>query len=339
MQKLKVGLIGYGAAGAFFHAPLILAEPRLQLTQVATRRPLTAELAAAHSVRDPLAVIRSNDIDLVVIASPNSSHAELARAALLAGKDVVVDKPFTLTLAEAEELVSLAERSGRLLTVFHNRRFDDHFLTVRALIEAGELTGINYCAMHFDRYRPGLKGGWREQAQPGSGIFFDLGAHLIDQALVLFGMPTAVFADLAIQRSAAAIDDYFHLQLNYPDKRVLLHASCLATRPGPRFLAHGKDLTVVQFGLDRQEADLRAGLRPGDAAWGRSQNMTELHRPTGVERRPCLSGRYTAFYASVADSLLQGSAPAVTPTEAINVMRVIAAGLHSSREGRRVMLA
>jgi len=263
MSRLNVGLIGYGLAGSVFHGPLILSEPRTQLTCVATSRTLSAEYAGVRTETDPMALIAADDVDLVVVATPNDSHLPLARAALEAGKHVVVDKPFTIDLADAETLVSLAAEKGRLLSVFQNRRWDGNFLTVRELLEKGAIGEVRHCEIRYDRFRPVGKQGWRETAAPGSGVLYDLGPHLLDQALCLFGMPKAVIADIAIQREGVLADDYFHVQLLYDRLKVIVHASCIVFRPGPRFLAHGMTGSILQFGMDQQEPQLVRGLRPG----------------------------------------------------------------------------
>ncbi len=338
MRKINVGLIGYGIAGAVFHAPLIMSEPKMCLKEVVTSRELSDELSEVKKVSDPIAMVQSPEIDLVVIASPNTTHVPLARKALLAGKDVVIDKPFTITLAQANSLIDLADDLGRLLTVFHNRRWDGNYLTVSSLLEAGKIQDLNYCEIHYDRFQPVVKNGWRDEVQPGSGVFFDLGPHLIDQTLGLFGMPERVIADITTQRESANIDDYFHLQMIYPDKRVVLHGTCLAFHQGPRFLAHGSNASLLQYGMDGQEDALKAGERPGGTNWGMAGNTVEIHSNSGVETIDCLPGAYEEYYRSIADAILEGSQPAVLATEARDVMKVLEAAQHSSIERRSVAI-
>jgi scyllo-inositol 2-dehydrogenase (NADP+) len=276
VQDLNIGLIGYGFAGATFHAPLIGAVPGLALSHIASSRPEVAQRAhpRARIHADPQALIDTPEVDVVVIASPNDTHHPLARRALLAGRHVVVDKPFTLTVAEAEDLRTLAASQGRLLSVFHNRRWDNDFLTVRQQVESGALGEINTFVSTLDRFRPEVRMRWREDGTvPGAGTLFDLGPHLIDQALLLFGQPLSVMADVGLQRVGASAPDYFHLVLRYAGSlRVILHAGSVVRQPGPRFAVHGRYGSFVKHGFDPQEDALRAGRaptgEPGGAAWG-----------------------------------------------------------------------
>lgn len=343
MQPIPTGLIGYGTAGAFFHAPLIAAAGRLRLVAIGSRRTddILRDFPEAKAYENPQDLIADPSIELVVIATPNESHASLARAALEAGKHVVVDKPFTLNAAEAEALIGLADQHGRMLSVFQNRRWDNDFLTVRRLVDDGRLGEIAYYEAHFDRFRPEIKQGWRETDAPGSGLLYDLGAHLIDQALVLFGMPRAITADVTRQRAAARADDYFHLVLDYGHRRVVLHASVLVRDPGPRYLVHGDGGSFVKYGIDGQEAALRDGRRPGSEGWG-EDDPTLFGRFTDADGTVAtietLPGRYTAFYESVAAAIQDGAALPVEAREARDVIRVIEAAQISARERRTVSL-
>ncbi|AWB07541.1 oxidoreductase (plasmid) [Azospirillum humicireducens] len=329
MRSLSVGLLGFGLAGSVFHAPLILSEPRLQLKAVASSRTddirRSAPGAEATTVE---AVIADPGIDLVVIATPNTSHAPLAREALLAGKHVVIDKPMATTAAEADELIALAERQGRLLTVFQNRRWDNDFLTLRACLEKGEVGRPYHYEAHFDRFRPQIKQGWREQTLAGSGVLFDLGAHLIDQALTLFGMPDRILADVGTQRPDAQVDDWFHIVLGYGPMRAILHCGTVVCRPGPRFQLHGDRGSFLKHGMDGQEAALRAGGMPTEADWGLDdpENHALLVQADGLERRvETLRGDYPAFYRGVAAAILDGAPPPVTAGQARDVLTVLEA--------------
>lgn len=340
---LSVGLLGFGLAGSVFHAPLIQCEPRLRLTAVASSRVDDIRRAApeAVAVSSPAAILDDPSIDVVVIATPNTSHAVLARAALLAGKHVVVDKPMATSAREADQLIELAHRQDRLLTVFHNRRWDGDFLTLRDCVDSGALGEIYQYEAHFDRFRPAIKAGWREKPLPGSGVLFDLGAHLIDQALTLFGMPHTVTADVGPQRRAAEVDDWFHLILNYGRMRAILHAGTVVCHPGPRFQIHGDAGSFLKSGMDGQEAALRAGRRPSGGDWGLDEPdlYGRLYEADGgervVETRP---GDYPAFYRGVAAAILDGEAPPVTAESARHVMAVLEACARSSAERRTVAL-
>ncbi|HEU4327219.1 MAG TPA: oxidoreductase [Roseiflexaceae bacterium] len=337
---IRVGLVGYGFAGRTFHAPLIAATPGLQLAAVATSGPerARADWPEADTVPTSEALLARGDIDLAVIATPNHTHAPLACAALDAGVHVVVDKPFTITVEEARELEARAMRAGRLLSVFHNRRWDSDFLTLRRLVEVGELGELALVESRFDRYRPEVRQRWREQSGPGSGLWYDLGPHLVDQALALFGRPEALWADIAAQRPGAQTDDYFQAVLRYDRLRVVLRASMLAADPGPRLAVYGTRGSYTKRGLDPQEDALKAGRYPPAADWGRDERDGELTlwRDGGphTSRLPTLPGDYPAYYAGLRDAILgRGPAP-VTAAEGVAVMELIALGLRSSAERR-----
>jgi len=343
MQPIRTGLIGYGTAGAVFHAPLIAAASGLRLAAIASRRAeeIARDFPEAKAYENPQSLIDDPDIELVVIATPNETHAALARAALEAGKHVVVDKPFTLDAGEAEALIALADAAGRKLSVFQNRRWDSDFLTVRRLVDDGRLGEIAYYEAHFDRFRPEIKQGWRETEAPGAGLLYDLGAHLIDQALVLFGLPHAVTADVTRQRAAARADDYFHVVLDYGRRRAVLHASVLVRDPGPRYLVHGDGGSFVKYGIDSQEAALREGRRPGGEGWG-EDDPALFGRFTDADGTAAtidsLPGRYTAYYDGIAASIRDDAPLPVEARDARDVIRVIEAAQISARERRTILL-
>jgi scyllo-inositol 2-dehydrogenase (NADP+) len=341
MARIGTGLIGYGTAGAFFHAPLIKAESGLDLRRVASSRRQAIEAAdpGVEVDADPAALIGAADIDLVVIATPNQTHYPLAMQALAAGKHVVIDKPMALDPKQASELINAAADAGRMLSVFHNRRWDDDFLTLQDLLASDALGRINYLESHFDRYRPEIKPGWREGEGEGTGVLFDLGSHLADQALHLFGMPEAVTADVLVQRPQAHVPDYFHVQLHYGRLRVVLHGSTLAAAHGPRFIVHGERGSFTTHGLDGQEAELRAGRRPGQAPWAPEVRSGLLTAGDGTKTALALrAGGYTRYYASVARAIVDSTAPPVTGNEALDVMRVIEAARASAAAARTITL-
>jgi predicted dehydrogenase len=342
MSALRVGLIGYGYASKTFHAPLIAGVPGLELVAVSSSDAVKvhADWPALPVEPDAQALMARDDIDLVVVPTPNDTHHALAKAALLAGKHVVVDKPFTVTLAEAQELDALARAKARVLSVFHNRRWDADFLTLQGLLGSGLLGRVVHFESHFDRYRPLVRTRWREQATGGGGLWYDLGPHLLDQALQLFGLPEAIWLDLALQRDGARTDDYFHAQLRYgglhEGLRVILHASALVPAVGPRFTVHGTRGSFVKHGLDPQEDRLKAGARPqlealGD--WGHDPRDGWLTLPESTaeaaQQRPTLPGNYLAYYAAVRDAILRGAPNPVPAAQAMQVMALIEAGLHS----------
>ena len=343
---LDVALLGFGLAGRVFHAPLVEATPGLRLHTVVSSDP--ARVASAYPqarvLADPQAAFADQDIDLVVVATPNHTHAPLALAALAAGKHVVVDKPFALDLAEARAMIEAADRAGRRLSVFHNRRWDADFLALRALLAEGRLGEVAELHSHFDRFRPQVPDRWRDRAGPGAGLWYDLGPHLVDQALQLFGPPLAVAADLALQREGAQAVDYFHVQLRYARLRVLLHAGALVPGHGLRFAVHGSGGSWIKHGLDPQEDALRAGAIPGSAGWGRDPHPGTLLRvQDGIvvedAASPSPPGDYLAYYAGVRDAIARGGPLPVTAGEALQVMQVIEAGLRSDAERREIGLA
>ncbi len=344
MEQVGVGLIGYGLAGAIFHAPIIAAVPSLALRKIVSSR--TEEIARDHPgaevVSDAEALLADPQIELVVIATPNPTHAPLARRALEAGKHVVVEKPFVVHTAEADELLRLAAERERVLSVYHNRRWDGDFQTVKQCIESGILGRIATYESHFDRYRPQVRDRWRERDEPGSGALYDLGSHLIDQALHLFGLPETVLADVGAQRAGALTDDYFHLLLGYGELRVILHSGALVRQPAFRFAVHGDRGSLLKRGLDPQEEQLKQGVRPGDPAWGVDPATQYAELVTEVDGLPVharietLPGSYETFYEGIARAILEGAPAPVAPADARNTIAVIEAALRSSREGRVV---
>ena len=336
-KPIRTGLIGYGFAGKTFHAPLISAVPGLVLTAISSSKPdaVKADFPAVTVYADPLALIES-DVDLIVIASPNDTHAPLAEAALKAGKHVVVDKPFTLSLTQARHLGAVAKAERRLLSVFHNRRYDSDFLGVKSVIESGRLGRVTHFESHFDRFRPLVRDRWREHAIPGGGLWFDLGPHIIDQALQLFGLPERVTATIATQRSGGQAADYAHCILHYGSMRAVLHASMLVAGGTHRFTVHGEGGSLIKPTLDGQETQLLAGLRPGDREWGVDPEAMTLFTATGSEALATPRGDQSRYYRDVAEAIAVDSRNPVTPLEALAVMAVLEAAEISSRDGRSV---
>ena len=341
---IGVGLIGYGLGGSVFHAPLIQAEPGLRLHAVVTSRDeqVRRELPGVRVVGSAAELLEDPAVELVVVAAPNAVHHQLAAAALRAGRHVVVDKPFALSTADADELIGLAEATDRRLSVFHNRRWDSDFLTVRRCLEAGVLGDVSSFTSRYDRFRPVPKGSWKEEDVPGSGVLWDLGPHLIDQALQLFGRPETVWADVGVQRPGVAAVDYLHLALGYGRLRVLLHAGMEVRDPGPRFEVHGDRGSFVKHGMDLQEQALRAGGRPGDPGWGSEppdRHGALTGEVAGLELRGRLEsvpGDYGAFYAAMAAAIRGDGEVPVPAAEARDVITVIELALASAREGRVV---
>ncbi|MFJ4812243.1 Gfo/Idh/MocA family oxidoreductase [Streptomyces longwoodensis] len=350
---LRVGLIGYGLAGSVFHAPLIAATDGLVLDTVVTSNPERQEQArsaypdvrVAETAEDLLD--RADDLDLVVVASPNKTHVPLATAALKAGLPVVVDKPVAGTAAEARTLAALAEERGLLLSVFQNRRWDNDFLTLRSLIEDGALGDVWRFESRFERWRPQLKGGWRESGDPAEigGLLYDLGSHVVDQALVLFGPVVSVYAESDVRRPGAEADDDTFIALTHANGvRSHLYVSATTAQLGPRLRVLGSAAGYVKYGLDPQEAALREGLRPGpgwgeepEELWGRI-GSGESPVTSGGDPVHSLPGAYPAYYAAVAAALRDGGPNPVTALEAAAALDVLEAARRSARDGVAVAL-
>lgn len=342
---LNVALIGFGYAGQTFHAPLIAATPGLRLAAIVSSNAekVKARWPDIRVLPDVQAAFDAVDIDLVVIATPNNTHAGLARRALAAGKHVVVDKPFTVDLADAEDLAILSRQSDHVLSIFHNRRWDGDFLTLRRLISAGTLGRVTQFESHFDRFRPVLRDRWREKPGPGAGLWYDLGPHLLDQALCLFGQPISLYADIGTQRQGDGAPDYFHALLRYPDGlRVILHASMLIAASGLRLAVHGDKASFISHGLDSQEDALKAGQVPGGSGWGQPTMAPMLTRWVDdmpeTESVASVPGNYLTYFSQVRDAILGKAPNPVTADEAVQVMRLIEIGRQSADRKEEIIL-
>ena len=350
-SSLRVAIIGYGLAGSVFHAPLINATPGMAVAAIATGNPERQE--RAHRDFPAAAILSSADqlwqnpslYDLVVVASPNRTHISLGLAALDAGLHVVIDKPFAPSVDGAEQLIAASERTGKLLTVFQNRRWDNDFLTLRHLLDADlDLLGpITRFESRYERYiaapRPGA---WRELPgeEEAGGLLFDLGSHLIDQALVLFGQPTQVYAEVEKRRPGAQVDDDTFVALRFASGvHAHLWMSAVVRIPGPRVRINGMLGTYEKWGMDPQEDALRTGMRPGDPEWGLeprekwgrlSTDIGGIHIDGPVEMLP---GAYEQFYALLRDALITGGLPPVDPADAVATLRIIEAARQSARDG------
>jgi predicted dehydrogenase len=341
-RTIRVGLIGYGYAGRTFHAPLILSVPGLSLTVVGSSKPEAVQAALLGViVCDPTAVPTHPEVDLVVIATPNESHFPLAAAALQAGKDVVVDKPFTVTLAEARSLAAIAKQHGRLLSVFHNRRWDSEVVAAKAILESGVLGHVSHFECHMDRFRPVVRKRWREDQGPGAGLWFDLGPHLIDLAIYLFGLPRSVSASFAILREGGQTDDWAHVQLNYDRLRVVLHCSLLVSGGGPRSVLHGTGGSWMKYGADVQERQLVAGMLPSDPAFGIDPDQaTLIDGETGTRTSiPSPRGDQRMYYVGIRDAILGKRPPFISGADAVVVMAILETSFESGARGQVLPLS
>jgi predicted dehydrogenase len=341
-KTIRVGLIGYGFAGKTFHAPLIQSVPGLALAVVgSSKRELLQTNYPGTTVCSALEVPTHPEVDLVVIASPNDSHFPLAAAALRAGKDVVVDKPFTVTLAEARSLREIARQHNRLLSVFHNRRWESEILATKAVLQSGVLGGISHYESHVDRFRPVVRQRWREDPGPGAGLWFDLGPHLIDQALHLFGLPHSVNASFGILRKGGQTDDWAHVQLNYDQLnydglRVVLHSSLLVSGGGPRSVLHGTLGSWAKFGADVQERQLMSGMLPDDPGFGYDSNPGIVYDgATGTQTEvPSPAGNQRGYYIGIRDAILGKCPPPVPARDAVANMAVLETSFESGARGQ-----
>ena len=344
---IRVGLIGFGLAGQAFHAPVILGVPGLELACILERHGSRAKerYPKVRVARTLDEMLSDKTIGLCVVATPNDSHFSYTKACLEAGRDVVVDKPFTPTMAEAEQLVHLAAERGRLLTVYQDRRWDGVFQTVKKLLAAGELGEIAEFEERFDRFRLEAKpNAWRERADfPAAGVLWDLGPHLIDQALVLFGEPKTICASAFCQRATSAIDDAFDVNMGYPRLRAELRARIIAYAPGPHVLIHGTRGSFVKYGMDPQEEILRSPTCPDGDKWGPDWGLEPEERwgtlslVSGETRKVKTErGDYRLFYANVRDAIEKRAPLDVSPEHALRVMRALLLAHKSSREGRTV---
>lgn len=335
-KQINIALIGYGFVGKTFHAPLIRAVEGLNLAIVASRdeEKVKRDLPDVTVIASPEEAIMHPDIDLVVVASPNATHAPLATLALNAGKHVVVDKPFTLDMQEARALIALAEEKQRLLSVFHNRRWDSDYLGIQQVITQGLIGKVNHFESHIDRFRPEVRVRWREQNVPGSGLWFDLGPHLIDQTLQLFGLPQSVQGNIATLRPGAEINDWAHVVLNYPEHKVILHCSMLVAGGAARFTVHGDKGSVVKQKADRQESQLLAGVVPGSATWGQDDdNLVLFGADLQPQTRKTPDGDQRQYYMHIRDALTGKRENPVSPLQALAVMAVLEAAVRSAESG------
>lgn len=351
-DTVRVALIGYGLAGSVFHAPLIAATPGMSVAAIVTGSPTRQQQArqdfpAVEILTGADALwSQPTHYDLVVIAAPNRAHVLLGLTALNAGLPVVIDKPMAATASEAEQLIAASKKTGKLLTVFQNRRWDNDFLTVRQILAGGLLGPITRFTSHYDRYRAAPRAGvWRESAaqEDAGGLLYDLGSHLIDQATQLFGRPLQIYAESERQRPGALVDDDTFVALTFAHGiHAHLSMSVIARIAGARFRINGLHGTYEKWGMDPQEDALKAGIRPGDPTWGGeardqwgrlSTDVGGVHFDGPVET---LAGSYESFYRLLHDALVTGGPPPVDPADAALTIRIIEAAQHSAHSGNIV---
>jgi len=344
-KPIVTALASYGMSGQVFHAPFLDLHKDFQLKYILER---SKDLSKARYPKTIIArsfdeILADPTMELVVVNTPNQLHVPMVKSALMAGKHVVVEKPFAISVAEGQELIDLAKSKNLCLNVYHNKRFEGEFKTVEQLIQNHSLGEISLFETHFDRYRPEIgEKKWKEEDVPGAGLLYDLGPHMIDQVLVLFGWPLAITADLEIQREGSKVIDYFHITLHYDQHDAVVTAGMFAQGAVVKYFIHGDKGTFVKYGSDPQEALLKQGVLPIGDDWGKepAAQWGKLTTAEGSESFvPTLSGTYMDYYSSVYDHIRNGKAPAIAPEEALNTIRIIELALESNLvEGKRIEL-
>lgn len=344
MKIINVAIIGYGLSGRIFHGAIIGAVKGFKVKSIVTTDTKKAEQAKidfpdVSIVESAESVFNDETIDLVVISTPNTSHFSLAEKALNSGKHVVIEKPFTVTTHDALRLIDLQHDTKKILSVYHNRRFDGDYQTIKELINNDELGRLVEFESHFDRFRNTMKdNAWREQDLPGSGMLYDLGAHLIDQALDLFGLPQEVYADMSSQRRGP-VDDSFEIILYYSELKVTLKSSIHVKEPLPRFILNGSDGSFVKYGLDVQEPQLKDGIRPNDPQYGIEDKNNWGILNTAIRKSiETKKGDYTVYYENIYQAITQDKPLLISAHDGFNVMRIIEAAKHSHHLGARIQI-
>jgi predicted dehydrogenase len=342
---IQVAIIGFGLSGSVFHAPFLHVHPGFTIRKIVER--FTGKSKEIYPyvevVKDYNEVLHDQEIDLVVICAPNRLHYLLATESMRAGKHVIIEKPFTPTSAEAEQLIRLSESTGQKLFVYQNRRWDGDFLTIKNILQNSYLGEIKEYEAHFDRYRPEYKAAsWKDENLVAAGILYDLGSHLIDQALQLFGKPKSIFADIRRQRNGSPVDDYFDVQLFYEGFKAILKAGMIVKIPGPRYIIHGNKGSLVKYGIDPQEAALKSGLLPDRKDWGKEPAQDYGHLVGEIDgnpfdgKIPTFAGDYSGFYENVYQVLINGNEMAVKPEEARDIIRVIELAYESAEKRKMI---
>ena len=345
IAPIKVGLAGFGISAKVFHVPFLTTMKEFELVTILerTKNESQEKYPSVKVVRNIDELIADKETSLLVITTPNDTHFEYAAKALRAGKDVVLEKPFTNTIEEARELISIAKTSGKTLSVYQNRRYVSDYLTIKEILDNKWLGEVHEFNAFYDRYRAEARpAAWREQPHPGSGILFDLGPHLIDQTLSLFGNPLAITADIRMQRPHARVDDYFNLWLDFDFAKANLHSGMLVREQGPRYLIHGTKGSYIKSGEDVQEAKLRAGELPTDKNWGREDAAsdgllhTEIDGTVVKKTIPTKAGNYGLYYTNLYNTLVNHAPLKEKPEHGYNTIRIIELAMQSHREKRTV---
>ena len=346
MEKIiNTAVIGFGLSGKVFHAPFLHTHPLFSLKAVVERHSESAlEIyPEIEIVRDYKDLLKDPTIDLIAVCTPNIYHFEMVKAILEAGKHVVVEKPFMPTAVEADEIIKLAKSKNLHVFVYQNRRWDGDFLTIQKLLNSDLLGDVQYYEAHFDRFSPARsRAAWRDEELPGSGIVYDLGSHLIDQVVCLFGRPVSLKAKIEKQREGSKVDDFFEIELIYDNLKAVVTAGMLVEKPELRYVINGKKGSYVKYGIDPQESALKEGKWPGEGDWGQEtfENWgittfvnSELYFDGSIETE---AGNYMGFYENVYDVLVNNSEIAVNPEEARDVIRIIELAFESSKTNKEI---
>ncbi|MGC3947252.1 MAG: Gfo/Idh/MocA family oxidoreductase [Chryseolinea sp.] len=347
MTPINTALLSYGMSGDIFHAPLIAAHGGFKLSKIVQRKEPTAQrrYPSAEIVKSIDDVLLDNNVELVVVNTPNETHYDFTVRVLEAGKHAVVEKPFAVTTTEADALIALARKHNRILTVFQNRRWDGDFLTLKRVVEQGLVGKIAEFELHYDRFRNYIEANtWKEETAPGTGILYNLGSHMLDQVVVLFGMPDEVDARLGVQRPGGRVDDFYDIRLRYKTFHVIVKSSYLVRESMPRYILHGTEGSFVKFGIDPQEQALKDGRVPGSPGWGSepvsawgtvNTSISGLHITGTVETIP---GNYLAYYSNVYEAIRNNMTLAVKPEESRDVIRLIEACIDSNARRAAVVI-
>ena len=346
INPVNTALLSYGMSGEVFHAPLLMANPRFNLSAVVQRKTDNAQkhYPSIKVIRTVDEVIQDPAIELIIVNTPNETHFPFAVQALEAGKHVVIEKPFTVTIKEANELIELSKKKNKILTAFQNRRWDGDFLTLKKVIDEKWVGKIVEFEAHYDRFRNYIElNTWKEEEGIGKGILYNLGSHMLDQALVLFGMPDEIDARVGIQRPGGRVDDFYDIRLQYKDLNVIIKSSYLVREQGPRYILHGTEGSfITSSGIDPQEQALKEKKIPGSAGWGThdkeswgklNSTVNGLHVEGKLETIP---GNYMAFYQNLYEVIREGKSLDVKPEQARDVITLIEAAYESNRQRRAI---
>ncbi|KAL0483408.1 hypothetical protein AKO1_014594 [Acrasis kona] len=334
-KPINTALVGFGFSGQTFHGPFLSALEQFEVVSVLSSQPDKVKQKFPNAtVSSSLEEVLATDVELVVITTPNTLHFEQAKKCIEAGKHIIVEKPFMITSKEAQEIADLAEKKGVLLSVYHNRRYSDDLLTLKSLIRDGKMGELISFEGHFDRFRPEVRDRWRERDLPGSGMLYDLGSHLVDQAVQLFGRPDKVYCDSIKQRNGAQSDDYFHMVLYFGNKRAILHSSVLVPKAPSMITAHGTGGSFYAFNIDPQEAQLIAGVIPTDDSFGTRTDKGEYTDKDGVTTPLSYEkGAMVNYFKEFANAVRNGGQVPVTPKDAVTVIKIIETAAESARRG------